>query len=291
MDASQNAEQVLASSSCDTKVDFHLQDAKLSSDFTQSVALSDSDVTDLQRQVQTSFNNGDDKEEIQAYILSVGTVKRDVVGVSKSIQSQVLHKRLLDESIKVIDGINCLSTLVDHHIEHEVLLQDGISQTQQWGSIHHFYVKVIGSEKIAYGMPALLGTILNQDAIGIYHPITKHDRLILSSKQGHPLPDNFHLYFTVYSASPILHNTAVKIIENVCERFPSLSGQLDTSGHSIEFHDFDLSFKGTSAQIEEVLKENSQQMFQIKTDFTKSTLLSRNDYQQALDASGLEINR
>ncbi len=111
---------------------------------------------------------------------------------AKSIQNQVLHKRLLDESIKFIDGINCLSTLVDHHIEDEVLLQDGISQTRQWGSIHHFYVKVIGSERIAYGTAALLGTILNQDAIGIYHPLTKDDRLILSSKQGHPLPDNFH---------------------------------------------------------------------------------------------------
>jgi hypothetical protein len=76
MDASQNAEQVLASSSCDTKVDFHRQDAELSSDFTESVALSDSDMTDLQSQLQTSFNNGDDKAEIQAYILSVGIVNR-----------------------------------------------------------------------------------------------------------------------------------------------------------------------------------------------------------------------
>jgi hypothetical protein len=53
MDASENIEQVSASSSCDTKVDFHLQDGELSSDFTESVALSDSDVTDLQSQVQT----------------------------------------------------------------------------------------------------------------------------------------------------------------------------------------------------------------------------------------------
>jgi len=98
-------------------------------------------------------------------------------------------------------------------------------------------------------------------------------------------------YFTVYSLGPISRSTILKIIENVCERFPSLSGQLDTSGHSIEFHDFDVSFKGTSAQIEEVLKENFQQIFQLKTHFAKSTLLTRNDYQQALDASGLEINR
>jgi hypothetical protein len=74
---------------------------------------------------------------MQGYILPVGTVKRDVVGLSKSIQSHLLQKRLLDERIIVIDGIDCLSTLVDHHIEHEVLLHDGISQTQQWGPMHH----------------------------------------------------------------------------------------------------------------------------------------------------------
>jgi len=91
-------------------------------------------------------------------------------------------------------------------------------------------------------------------------------------------------YFTVYSLGPISRSTILKIIENVCERFPSLSGQLDTSGHSIEFHDFDVSFKGTSAQIEEVLKENSQQKFQFKTHLTKITLLSRNDYPGTVNA-------
>jgi hypothetical protein len=291
MDASQNVEQVMTSSLCDIKVDFNRQDAELSSNFTRSVAPSDSYVIDSQTQVRTSFNNGHNKAEIPAYILSVGTVKTDVVGVSKSIQSQALHKRLLDNSIKVIDGIDCLSTLLDHHIDHEVLLQDGISQTQQWGSIHHFYVKVLGSESIAYGAAALLGTMLKQDAIGIYHPLTRDDHLILNSTHGQPLPDNFHQYFKVYSASPISRSTSSKIIQNVCERFPALSGQLDTSGQSIEFHDFDLLFKDTSAQIEGILKDNSQQMFQVTRHFAKSTLLTRNDYQQAITASGLKINR
>ncbi|CAF1347324.1 unnamed protein product [Adineta steineri] len=232
-----------------------------------------------------------DNAEMQVYILSVGTVKRDAIGVSKSIQSQVLHKRLLDKIIKVIDGINYLSILVDHHIEHEILLHDGISHTQKWGSIHHFYVKVIGTKSIAYGAAALLGTILKEDAIGIYHPLTKDDRLILNSKHGQPLPDNFHQYFTIYSTSPILYSTTLKIIEIICKRFPTLSGQLDTLGQSIEFHDFDISFKGTSAQIEETLKENFEQIFQVKTHFSKSTLLTRNEYQEALNASGLKINQ
>jgi hypothetical protein len=34
-------------------------------------------------------------------------------------------------------------------------------------------VKVTGSERIAYGAAALLGTMLKQDAIGIYHPLAK----------------------------------------------------------------------------------------------------------------------
>ena len=255
------------------------------------MTLSDSSATDSHTQLRTSFNHGDENVEMQTYILSVGTVKRDVLDVSKFIESQALHKRLLDRIIKVIDGIVCLSALVDYHIKHEVILQDGISHTQQWGPIHHFYVKVIGSETLANGTAALLGQILKQDAIGIYHPLTKDDHLLLSSKQGQPLPDNCHPYFTVDSSSPISPRTTLKIIEKVCERFQELSGQLDTSGQSIEFHDFDLSFKGTSAQIEAVLNQNCQQRFQVKTHFAKSTLLTRNDYRPALDASCLVINR
>ena len=278
MDAGQNVEQAMTSSTCDTKGNFNRQDAALNSNFTRSVAPSDSYVIDSQTQVRTSFNNGDDKAEIEAYILSVGTK-------SKSTESQALHKRLLDESI------NYLATLLDHHTNYEILLQDGISQTQQWGLIHTFYVKILGSQSMTYGTAALLGTMLKQQAIGINHPLTKDDHLILSSTHGQPLPNNFHQYFTVYSPSLILRSTTLKIIETVCERFPALSGQLDTSGQSIEFHDFDLSYKGTSAEIEEILKENFQQTFQVRRHFAKSTLLTRNDYQQALDASGLKIDR
>jgi hypothetical protein len=282
MDTIRNIEQILTDASGDTKLDPHLQDVKLSSELTRNVAPSDNYVHDSHDKVR-------DNAEIQAYILAVGTIKRDVEGVSKSIQSEAIHGRLLDESIKVIDGIDCLSILIDHRIEHEVLLHDGFSQTQQWGPIHTFYVKVMGSQSIAYGVAALLGTMLKQDAIGIYHPITKDDRQILNSNQGRALPDNFHQYFTVYSDNAMSCGTTLKIIKNVCERFPELSGQLDTSGQSIEFHDFDSSFKGTSAQIEEAFKENFQQVFRVKTQFTKSTLLKKYDYQQALTASGLEI--
>jgi hypothetical protein len=290
MDTIRNIEQILADSSGDTKLDPHLQDVKLSSELTRNVAPSDNYVHDSHDKVRTLSHNNVDNAEIQAYILAVGTIKRDVDGVSKSIQSQAVHKRLLNKSIKVIDGVDCLSILIDHHIKHEVLLHDGYSQTQQWGPIHTFYVKVIGSQSIAYGVAALLGTILKQEAIGIYHPITKDDRQILDSKQGRVLPDNFHQYFTVYSDSPIPCGTILKIIKNVCEHFPELSGQLDTSGQSIEFHDFDSSFKGTSAKIEETLNENFQQVFRVETQFSKSTLLKKYDYQQALTASGLEIS-
>ena len=291
IDISRNVEQVLATSLCDTKLDAHRQDAELSSNFARSVIPSDCYVTNSQTQLRASHNEGDENAEIQTYILSVGTVKRDVLSVPKSIQSQALHKSLLDTNIKVIDGVDYLSTLVDYHVAHELLLHDGISQTQQWGTIHHFYVKVIGSQSVAYGTAALLGEMLKQDAIGIYHPLTEDDHLILRTKQGQPLPDNVHQYFTVYSTTPISRSTTLNIIENVCKRFQELSGQLDTSGQSSEFHDFDLSFKGTSAQIEEFLKENFQQMFQVETHFAKSTLLTRNDYKQAFAASCLEINR
>jgi hypothetical protein len=291
MDASQNGEQVSTNLLGGTKVNSHPQDAELNSEFTRSMNSSDNYVHDSHNQVQTSFDNSGDNAEMQTYILSVGTVKRDLAGVSKSTQSQASHKRLIDESLKVIDGIDCLSILVDHHIEHEVLLHDGFSQTQQWGPIHNFYVKVIGSESIANGVAALLGTMFKQYAIGIYHPLTKDDRQILDSNQGQPLPDNFHQYFTVYSASPISDDTTLKITGNVCERFPDLSGQLDTSGQSIEFHDFDSVFKGTSAQIEEALKENFQQVFRVKTQFAKSTVLEKYHYQQALNTSGLQISR
>ena len=167
MDTSQNDEQVLASLLGDIKVDSHLQDAELKSEFTGSVIPSDNYINDSHNQVRTSFDNSGDNADTQAYILAVGTVRRDRTCVSKSTQSQASHKRLLDGIIKVIDGIDYLSILVDHHIEHEVLLYDGFSQTRQWGPIHHFYVKVIGSQSIAYGVAALLGVMLKSECLRI----------------------------------------------------------------------------------------------------------------------------
>ncbi|UJR20688.1 hypothetical protein I4U23_023810 [Adineta vaga] len=273
------------------KVDLARQDNELRSDGTRTATPSDSCITDLQTQIQTSHGHSNDNPELQVYFLAVGTVKRDVKGVFKSIPSEVLHKRLLDKIITVIDGIACISILAHHHIEHEIVLHDGISQTQQWGSIHHCYVKVIGSKSIAYGAAGLIGSMLRQDAIGIYHPLTKDDQLILNSNQDQPLPDNFHRYFTIYSTRPILFSTILKIIENVCKSFSTLSGQLDTLGQTIEFHDFDSSFKGTSAQIEAALKEDFQELFPVKTHISKSTVLKENEYQEALYAAGLKINR
>ena len=265
MDTTRTVEQILANSLGNIILDSHPLDVELGSKSTVNVAPSE--------------NNA----EMQVYILAVGTIKRDLEGISKPISSQIVHKRLLNENTKVIDGIEYLPILIDHHIKHQVLLHDGFSWTQEWGYIHTFYVKIIGSQSIAYGAAALLGKMLEQHAIGIYHPITKEDRQILSSKQGQVLPDNFHQYFTIYSDSALSSDMILKIIKNVCERFPELSGQLDISGQSIEFHDFYSAFKGTSMQIEEALKENFLQIFRVETQFSKSTVLVKYDYQQAIN--------
>lgn len=269
MNTTQIVEQISANSLGNINLDSHPSDVELGSKITLNVAPSE------------------DNAEMQVYIIAVGTIKRDLEGVSKPIPSQIVHKRLLNENTKVIAGIERLPILVDHHIKHQVLLHDGFSWTQEWGSIHTFYVKIIGSQSIAYGAAALLGKILKQNAIGIYHPITEEDRQTLNAKQGQVLPDNFHQYFAIYWDSALSSDMILKIIKNVCERFPELSGQLDISGQSIEFHDFYSTFKGTSMQIEEALKENFQQIFRVETQFSKSTLLVKYDYHQAISGLGI----
>ena len=259
-------EQILAKSLDNIKPDSYPSGVELNSKITPNVVPSE------------------DNAEMQVYILAVGTTKRDLEGVSKLIPSHIVHKRLLSENTKVVDGVECLPILVDHHIKHQVLLHDGFSWTQEWGFIHNFYVKIIGSQNIAYGAAALLGKMLNEQAIGIYHPITKEeDYQILNLQQGQMLPDNFHQYFKIYSNNVLSDDMILKIIKHVCKRFPELSGQLDISGQSIEFHDYYSAFKGTSIQIEEILKESFQQIFPIETQFSKSTLLVKSDYDQAIN--------
>ncbi|CAF1633314.1 unnamed protein product, partial [Didymodactylos carnosus] len=71
MDTSQNEQQELASSLGDTKVDTHTQGAEPDSEFTRSVTPSENYIHDSYDQVRTSFDNGDDNAEMQAYILAV----------------------------------------------------------------------------------------------------------------------------------------------------------------------------------------------------------------------------
>ncbi|CAF4206013.1 unnamed protein product, partial [Rotaria sordida] len=139
---------------------------------------SDNIVHDSRNQDQMSFDN-DENADGSAYIIAIATVKRGLVNVSELSRSDTTHKRILGESIVTVGGIDCLSILVDLGIEHEVLVRDGFSETQQWGRLHYFYVKVIGSQSIARGVAALLGSLFRQDAIGITHPLTKDDRQIL----------------------------------------------------------------------------------------------------------------
>jgi len=163
----------------------------------------------------------------------------------------------------VIDDIEYLSILADHHIKHQVLVHDAFSWTQKWGSIHTFYVKILGSQSIAYSAAALLGKMLEQDAIGIYHPITEDEEDSA----------NFHQYFTIYSDGVVSNEMILQIIKEVCEHFPDLSGQLDISGQLIEFHDFYSTFKGTNKHIEEILNENFPETFRVETQLSKSTVL------------------
>ncbi|CAF1326194.1 unnamed protein product [Adineta ricciae] len=230
------------------------------------------------------FVNNSDCAEAQVYVLAVGTIKRDSEGASTSMQSQTVHKRILDKIIEIVDGVEYLRILREHHIKHEVLLHDAFSRTQEWGSIHTFYVKVIGSHTVAYGAAALLGQILQQYAIGIYHPITDEDRRMLNSMEDEKLSETLHQYFVVHLDSVLSDDKILAINKRVCERFPQLSGQLDFLGQSIEFHDFHSSFKGTGAQIEEILRGNFQEIFQVKRQLSKSTVLTKYDYQEAINA-------
>jgi hypothetical protein len=232
-------------------------------------------------QDQTSFENDYNADESES-VLAVATVPGDMTGKLKFSQSQIIHKLLLDENIVVIDGKDYLSILIDLDIKHQVLLRDGFSDTEKWGPEPYFYVKVIGPKSTIYGVTALLGTIFEQNAIGITHPLTRNDRKILNSNQGLPLPDDFHPYFTVSSKSSISRDKAIQIMQYVCNLFPNISGQLDTSGTSIEFHDFGSSSKCTCAELKDILSKYFHKTFKVETKFIKSSLLEKSEYKEAL---------
>ena len=167
----------------------------------------------ITRNLTSLFVNNSDFAETQVYVLAVGTIKRDSGGASTSIQSQTVHERILDKIIEIVDGVEYLRILREHHIKHEVLLHDAFSRTQEWGSIHTFYVKVIGSHTVAYGAAALLGQILQQYAIGIYHPVTDEDCRMLNSKQDEKLSETLHQYFAVHSDSVLSDDKILTIIK------------------------------------------------------------------------------
>ena len=246
-------------------------------------------VDDSREQDQMSFDN-DEVVEKPAYILAIATVKRDLSGVSESSSSYTRHKRILDENIVTVNGIDRLFVMVDLDIEHEVVLRDGFSETQEWGRLHYFYVKVVGTQSIAFGVAALLGLLFRQDAIGITHPLSRDDHQVLSWHQGRSLSSNFHPYFTVHLANSISRDTAIEIMKCVCQCFSKISAQLDIWGKSIDFHDFSSSSDLTNEDIETILNANFDHKFVVKTKFAKSTLLNKGDYQQALHQLDLETN-
>ena len=222
------------------------------------------------------------------YLLAIATVKRDLFGLAQSSKSYTTHKRVLDEVVVNANGIDRLSVMADLGIEHEVVLRDGYSQTHPWGRLHYFYVKVVATETIALGVAALLGLLFRQEAIGITHPLSEdaHQGSRSNSSSSH-----FHPYFIVHLANPTSHDTAMKIMEYVCQCFPQLSAQLSASGKSIEFHDFSSSSNLTHEDIEKILKTHFDQKFVVETGFVKSSLINRRDYQQALHRMNIEMNR
>jgi hypothetical protein len=240
-----------------------------------------------QNQDEISFDDAD----ASIYILAIATAKRDLFDLSESSKGHTKHKHVLNASIVTIDGIDRLSILVALDIKHEVLVRDGLSETQRWGPLHCFYVKVVGSQILAYGVAALIGALSNQDAIGITHLLTEDDRRRFSLEHGQPLPEDFHPYFTVHSLSLISRDTSIEIMKRVCQYFSDISAQFDTSGKLIEFHDFSSSSNCTKKDIEKVLNENFYQKFQVTAEFGKSQLLNKNDYEQALFKLNLAMNR
>jgi hypothetical protein len=194
------------------------------------------------------------------------------------VQSQIKHHdRLLNETIVLINGTEQLSILIDLNIKHEILLRNGFSDTDEWGTEPFFYMEVIGSESTAYGVAALLGMTFKQDAIGIIYPVTKENQLLLK---------DFHSYFLVHSIS---FNQPIEMMQHVRKFCPKLSGQLDILGASIEFHDFDSFSSCTCDDIEHILNIEYQRSFKVTKRYSMSRLLEKPKYQEAINKLGIRL--
>ena len=184
-------------------------------------------------------------------------------------QSQFLHSRI----------VNVLELLLENSNTNAKLIKKDVFSMSRWGLEPYTSISLSCSNEMAYGWAAIIGLALRQDAIGVYNDDS--------------LP---HRIFTVSSScnATISNRKALKLMKKITKKYEYLSAQFDESGQLIQFHDFEDKYKEQrlieQLQID-VNKYFENDLFVVKESISKSNLLEKKEYDEAIIKSICRIKK
>ncbi|CAF1134511.1 unnamed protein product [Didymodactylos carnosus] len=212
------------------------------------------------------------------FLIQVASVPGSQAGMSYE-QSKMLHDILVQRIIT--NNRSQIQALTKLSIKHEIVLKSGYSYTQKWGFEPNMYIKIEGNEQIAKIISALFGQAFCQDGIGLcYH------QNIDSNENGHKIISISNLNNSLFN-----EQDRKLIIDLIKQNYPCISAQIDTSGQSIEFHDYQ---NGTCSCCTQVLNKEhvkcilSNYKYNIEERYGKSDVVDQTEYLDVLAGVNFE---
>ncbi|CAF3582472.1 unnamed protein product [Rotaria socialis] len=202
---------------------------------------------------------------------------------------------------KLIDLLNQIHAKLDDlrmkQFLFEILHSSAISTTETW-AIEPYACISFGSCPLetVEGVAAIVGRILRQDGIGIFHDGCDYQDHLL----GQFVDTSYYIHrFFVISRSDHSQNLSIsnddarEMMAAIGVVYPKLSGQFGKSNETIELHDFEDYYKAEIIedlnQIISNVSSDQNRSYRIEERKVNSRLLLKDEYSGAIKEAGFEL--